>query len=472
MIHLLHNGVQLLLDGGLGIIHELEVAGLLAQADDLLGQGLAALAALGPHLGQGHIDAQLIALPLHQVQLGLGVGGEGVDGHHAGQAVHVLHVVHVLQQVGQALLQRLQVLLVQLGLGHAAVVLQRPHGGHDHHGGGLQAGLAALDVDELLCAQVGGEAGLRDCVVPQLQGHAGSDDGVAAVSDVGEGAAVDEGRGALQGLDQVGLQSVLQQGGHGALGLQVMGGDGLAVIGVGHDHPAQLLLQVGDAGGQAQHGHDLAGHGDLKAVLTGHALGLASQAVHDVAQLAVVHVHRALPGDLLDIDAQGIALLDMVVQHGGHQVVRRADGVEVAGEVEVDVLHGHHLGPAAAGRTALDAEHRAQGGLTQGDHGLLAQLPQAVRQPYGGGGLALARRGGGDGGDQDQLAVLSLGLVEQLVVHLCLVVAVHLQVLLVHARRGRDLPDVFHFTALCNFNVALDFHGNQSPSFMIYRGCL
>ncbi len=271
---------------------------------------------------------------------------------------------------------------------------------------GRRPAQTALDVQELLCAQVGGEAGLRDGVVAQLQSDLGGDHGVAAVSDVGEGAAVDEGRGTLQGLDQVGLQSVLQQGGHGALGFQVMGGDRLAVIGVGHDHPAQPFFQVGDAGGQTQYRHDLAGHGDVKAVLPGHALHLAAQAVNDVAQLPVIHVHAALPDDLLDVDAQGIALLDMVVQHSGQQVVGSADGVEVTGKVQVDVLHGDHLSVAAAGSAALHAEYGAERGLPQSDsHGVFAQLPQTVGQTHGGGGLALAGRGGVDGGHQDQLAV-------------------------------------------------------------------
>ena len=138
------------------------------------------------------------------------------------------------------------------------------------------------------------------------------------MGDVGEGAAVDEGRGALQGLHQVRLDGVLQQGGHGALGLQVMGGDGLILIGVGHHHLGQTGLQVGQVGGQAQHRHDLAGNGDLKAVLAGHTAGLAAQAVHNVAQLAVVHVHGALPNDAAGVDVQGVALLNVVVQHGSH----------------------------------------------------------------------------------------------------------------------------------------------------------
>ena len=99
----------------------------------------------------------------------------------------------MLEQVGQTLLQGLQVLAVQLGLGHAAVVLQGPDSGHDHNGGGLETCLAALDVDELLGAQVGGEAALGDGVVRHLQGHPGGHHGVAAVGDVGEGPAVDQG---------------------------------------------------------------------------------------------------------------------------------------------------------------------------------------------------------------------------------------------------------------------------------------
>ena len=179
----------------------------------------------------------------------------------------------------------------------------------------------------------------------------------------------------------------------------VVGGDGTAVEGIGHDHAAQPGLQVGDVTGQTQNGHDLAGHGDVEAVLPGDTLHFAAQAVDDVAQLAVVHVHAALPDDLLDVDAQGVALLDVVVQQSGQQVVGRADGVEIAGEVKIDVLHGDDLGIAAAGGSALDAEHRPQRRLPQGGYGVFADFAQAVRQAHGGGGLALAGGGGGDGGD-------------------------------------------------------------------------
>ena len=79
--------------------------------------------------------------------------------------------------------------------------------------------------------------------------------------------------------------------------------------------------------------------------------------------------------------------------------------MEVAGEVEVDVLHRYHLGIAAAGGTALDAEAGAEARLAQRHDGVLADAVEAVAEADGGGGLALAGRRRRDRGDQDQLAV-------------------------------------------------------------------
>mgnify|MGYP002508014807 CR=1 FL=1 len=292
----------------------------------------------------------------------------------------------------------------------------------------------------------------------QAQGDLGGGDGVAPVGDVGEGAAVDKGGGVLQGLDQVGLEGVLEQGGHSALGVQIAGGDGLLVVGVAHHQTGQTVLQIGDVAGQAQHGHDLAGHGDVVAVLTGHAVDPAAQTVGDKAELAVIHVHAAAPGDPAGVNAQLVALVNMVIQHGGQQVVGSADGVEVAGKVEVDVLHRNDLSITAAGSAALDAEDGSQGGLPQGDQNVLAQLLHAVGQTDGSGGLALAGGGGVDGGDQNQLAGTLSGLVEDVVVHLGLVVAVLLQILGVHAGSLGDLGDVLHSGLLGDLDVRFEAH--------------
>jgi hypothetical protein len=99
-----------------------------------------------------------------------------------------------------------------------------------------------------------------------------------------------------------------------------------------------------------------------------------------------------------------VAPVQVVVHHRRQQVVGRGDGVEVAGEVEVDVLHRHHLRVAAARRAALHAEARAEARLAQADHGALADGVQRVAEADRGGGLALAGRGRADAGDQHELA--------------------------------------------------------------------
>ena len=219
------------------------------------------------------------------------------------------------------------------------------------------------------------------------------------MGDVGEGAAVDKCRRAFQGLDQVRLDGILQKGCRRAGGLQVVHSHRLVVVGVADDGPCKALLQIRDGRREAEGRHDLGSDGDVVAVLTGHAVRADAEAADDGAELAVVHIHRTLPGDALRIDAEGVALVDMVVQHGRDQVVGSADGVEIAGKVEVDVLHGDDLGPAAAGSAALDAEDRSQGRLAEGEDGVLSDLPETVRKTDGSGGLAFAGRSRGDGGD-------------------------------------------------------------------------
>ena len=66
----------------------------------------------------------------------------------------------------------LEVFLAQLRHGDAAVILERARGGHDHGAVGHEAGQPALDVEELLRPEVGGEARLREADVAELEGQA------------------------------------------------------------------------------------------------------------------------------------------------------------------------------------------------------------------------------------------------------------------------------------------------------------
>ncbi len=261
----------------------------------------------------------------------------------------------------------------------------------------------------------------------------------------------------LQRLHQVGLDCVLEEGRHGAVDLELGGQHGPPVPGVGHDHAAQALLELVEAFGKAEHGHHLGGHRDVVAGLARGAVGRAPQPHHDLAQGPVVHVHHAPPHHPSGIDVQGVAGGQVVVDDRREQVVGHADGVEVPREMQVDVLHGHHLRVAPAGGAALDAEAGAQGGLADAEHRLPSQARQRVGETHGGGGLPFPRGRGGDGGDQDELA---LGAAPEAAVEvqadLGLGAPDGLQVGLGDPEPGGELPDGQHGGAAGDVDVGGD----------------
>lgn len=73
-------------------------------------------------------------------------------------------------------------------------------------------------------------------------------------------------------------------------------------------------------------------------------------------------------------DVELVALVQMVVDHGGKQVVGRSDGMEVTSQVQIKLLHRQHLGVSSTGGTALDSESWAHRRLAQGQHAVLTDL--------------------------------------------------------------------------------------------------
>ena len=356
---------------------------------------------------------------------------------------------------------RLQVFLPQAIFGKAAVELEGPHGGDHHHRFGMEAPIRGNDVHELLRPQVRGEPCLHHHIVPEAQGRTGGGDGVGAVGDVGEGASVDEGGDVFDGLHEVGLDGLLQQRRHGPLGLQVRSGDGLAFIGVGHHDAPQPGLEVLDAVGQAEDGHDLRRHGDVETRLPGDPVGLAPEADHQVAKGPVVHVHHPSPCDPTGVDSQRVALLEVVVDHRGEEVVGHPHGVDVSGEVEVDLLHGKDLGVASSRSSSLDPEAGPERGFPKAQHGTLALAHQGLSETDGNGGLAFPRRGGGGGGDEDQFPLRTvLQGAEKAQIHLGLVATIGDEVLLRNPQIPGDLPDGFATSGLGNVDIGQ--HANPS----------
>ena len=406
------------LDGVLKIIGVLQIRNVVAGLGHNVRQVDGALTALGHTVVDGHASTGLLGDTANRLVLGIEVGREGVNSHDRlnTEVAHnldvLLQVLRALLHVGGAFLQHaLGQGLARNNLVQAGVGLQGAHSHDQHCGVRLQAGDAALDVEETLGTHVGTEASLGNHVVGVLQAHVVGNHGGVTGCDVAEGAGVNQGRGVLQSLQQVRVDGVGQNHGHCAVSLQVGRGDGLAVVVQANHDLCQALAQVLEGGCQRENHHDFGGAGDVETGLTDHAVHAFAQAHDDVAQGAVVHVDDAAPLDCARVDAQVVTVVQVVVDHCGKQVVCCGDGVEIAGQVQVQLLHGNDLGVAAACCAALDAEGRAHCGLTQSQDCLAAGLCKALCEGDGGCGLTFTERGGGDCGNHDVLgAALAGGL--------------------------------------------------------------
>jgi hypothetical protein len=200
-----------------------------------------------------------------------------------------------------------------------------------------------------------------------------------------------------------------EEHGHRACGSKVLRGDRLAFPErIRGGDVAQATAQVLEVAGHRHDRHHLGGRGDVEAALARIAVGASPEPDGDLPQRPVVHVHGASPGNPQRIDVVRVAVQDRGVDHRGEQVVGGADRMDVAREVEVEVLHRHNLGKAAARRATLDPEHRADRRLAQAGHRVLADHPEALGQADQRGGLTLAGAGRRHAGDADDLRVLDV----------------------------------------------------------------
>ena len=142
------------------------------------------------------------------------------------------------------------------------------------------------------------------------------------------------------------------------------------------------------------------------------------------------------------VDAELVPVQQVRLEHRREEIVRRADRVDVAREVEVHVLHRDDLRVAGAGGAALDPEHGAERRLAQAEDGLLADGAEPLRERDRGRRLALAELRRRDRGDADELRVRPVGEpLEHGQRDLRLVLPVLVDLVGLETRRGGDLRD-------------------------------
>ena len=76
--------------------------------------------------------------------------------------------------------------------------------------------------------------------------------------------------------------------------------------------------------------------------------------------------------------------------------------MNVAGQMQIEFFHGHHLGISATGRPTLDAKGGPLAGLSNARDRLFAQNgAEGLGETNGGGGFPFSQRRGIDAGDDD-----------------------------------------------------------------------
>src|SRR5215204_294887 len=460
-VHLLGNGLDLLPQRSFIRVEELKLGRLFDGLGDRFGEFHGARTAIREMVAYGHPRAHFLGDLPDDVVFRLVVRGEGVDRHHRRDAVKA-DVLDLLSEVGDARADVVWVLFLHLlGKGLACpylvasrVSLERPHGGDEHRRVRLEPRVAALDVEETFGAHVRTEAclGYEKVAAPDADqvGHHRR----VACGDVAEGASVDQDRRVLQGLHEVGLYCLFHDDRHDTCGLEVLGGYRVSV-GVATDHyPPEAAAHVVKRGGEREDRHRLRGRRDVEAGLARDAIGPGAQPHNDIPQGPIVHVHHPSPGNALQLEVEGIALVEVVVDHGGELVVGLGDRVDVASEMQIEILHRHDLAVAAARGATLDAENGAHRGLAHRHRRRLADVLERLSQADGGRRLPLAQRGWRYGGDHHIFGLRPVGeLLDGVELYLGDAFSVRLQEMIPDAYLGGDLVQRLQFCLPGNLQV-------------------
>ena len=164
-------------------------------------------------------------------------------------------------------------------------------------------------------------------------------------------------------------------------------------------------------------------------------------------------VQDTLPQYFFQCESVGSVLIDIVVEQGCNHVVGRGDRMEVAREVEIDLVHRQHLCIAPAGGTAFLTEAGTEGRLTQCHDSILADGVHAERQTHADRRLADAGLGGTDSGHEDEVVLAHGFFLDGTDVHLGDVLTVAFSLLRVDTQLPDDVVDGTENCRLCNFDI-------------------
>ena len=340
------------------------------------------------------------------LNLFVGISSKLVEGDDYG-LTEALKVLHVLVEVPVTSFHSCNVRLLDIFLSHATVHLQCLESNNKNGKVWLQTGLAALDVVELLSTEVSTESSLCNSVVAIFEGSCSSHDRVATMGNVSERSAVNEGRSALSSLNQVWLQGIEEEGNDTATYTHVLNGEWFVVLSDAEENIVDATTEIVYTCCETHDSHDFRSWSDVEASLCLDAV-LIAETGDDATETTVVDVHYSAPENLLELESLSLVLETVIVQEGSNHVVGLSDGMEVACEMEVDLIHRQYLCITATGSTTLHTEARTERRFAQCYNSLLSNLLHTEGETHGYGGLTITSLGRTDSGNEDKMMVLKL----------------------------------------------------------------
>jgi len=429
------------------------------QVNQLVGHVDTALAAFFPALVEADIYTVTFAFLEEHIDFSRCICSEFVDSNQDGQT-KAAHVLNLFGKVREPVADSLDIFLGQFRLLDAAMHLEGADRSNNDNRIRIHVAIMAFDVEEFFSAKISTEASFRNGNIAQFKGHFGSKKGVASVGNVRKRTAMDDSRRMFQRLDEVRFDGIFHEHGHGPFTAQLMDIDRIPIKVRANDDTAKTFLQVFNIMGQAKDGHDFGSNSNHEPVFAHKTAGFTAQADNNMTESTVVHIHDAAPGNLTGIDPQFIALMDMVVNHCGQQVVGSRNGVHIPREMQIDVIHRNNLRIAAASSTALDSKHRPQGRFAECYDGFFANLIKGLDKANARRGFTFPSRGRRDGRYKDQFPVGFLFQAFQYIKgNLCFIVTILFQFFRMDIQFFSNLANWLHNIFLCNLDIAK--HGSS-----------
>ena len=153
-------------------------------------------------------------------------------------------------------------------------------------------------------------------------------------------------------------------------------------------------------------------------------------------------------------------MVEVVVEQCSDKVVCRGDCVEVACEVEVDILRRQYLCITATCSTTLHTEARAERRLAQGDDSLLANVVKTHTEADAHCGLSYTCLCCGDSRNEDEVALCHALLVDELVRNLCDILTIVKYIIIGQTDAGCYFADILELRLASNFDIRFHFVGH------------